>query len=114
MKDLLQLKTQRKNHNKVSRRAEHGIVKTHLPGWRGVTEKWENNCNCRASPQGPHWAPHLRVLPWENKPPEHLSLKAYMAHFQESRRPVGVSGTPQSNDTHKLSGALGFKTEAEI
>ena len=59
-----------------------------------MTKKRENNYNYRDSPQGARGLAHiglysLRVLHWEDKPPEILVLKASRAHFQVSQVAVG-------------------------
>ena len=59
-----------------------------------MTKKRENNYNYRDSPQGARGLAHiglysLRVLHWEDKPPEILVLKASGAHFQVSQVAVG-------------------------
>ena len=59
-----------------------------------MTKKRENNYNYRDSPQEARGLAHiglysLRVLHWEDKPPEILVLKASRAHFQVSQTAVG-------------------------
>ena len=80
------------------------IVKTHTP--RLVTHKWEKNC--RGSPQeqgdrAPHQIPQLGVLNWKYKPPEHLTLKASTAYFQERQRAVGNKDSTIRGHTQNLT-----------
>ena len=59
-----------------------------------MTKKRENTYSYRDSPQGARGLAHiglysLRVLHWEDKPPEILVLTASRAHFQVSQTAVG-------------------------
>lgn len=49
-KEFPQLKTERRNHNRIGRRSRHDIVRTHTPG--PMTHKQEEYHNCRSPPQG--------------------------------------------------------------
>ena len=86
------------------------------PRWE--THKQKDNYNLKRLSPGsegvwvPHWAPQHRSPISGRQDPECLTSKARGAYFQERQR--AVKKIPLLKDTHKISPALGPRTEAVI
>ena len=102
----------------MSRRGQSwGIVKTYTPRW--ATHKWENNYNCRCSPQGPRGLNLTYVSLAQGSCTRKMSPQNVWLW-----RPVGLTfsrprglweiETPLLEGAHKISHVLGPRARAVI